>query len=548
MRVVIVGGVAGGMSAATRLRRLDETAEIIILEKGPYVSFANCGLPYYISQEIEERNALKVQRPEVLNTRYQLDIRVNNEVLKIDKDKKILSIKEDEDVYELEYDKLILSPGASPFVPNIKGLDEINHAFTLRNIPDVDKIEEYIQNNNVKSASVIGAGFIGIEMAESLKKRGLDVTVIEMADQILPPLDKEIAAFAESELNKHGIDVLLSKSAVEFTSEHVILDDGQKIDSDLIILSIGVRPESKLAKDAGLKLGVRDSIHVNEYYQTSDENIFAVGDAIAVKHNITNEDVLISLASPANRQGRQVADVIKGLKRKNKGSLGTSIVRVFDYAFASTGLNEKQVRNLDYKYEVIHLTSNHHVSYFPGAKPITMKLVFNPETKRIYGAQAFGEEGVDKRIDVIATAIKANLEVDELIELELSYAPPFGAAKDIVNLLGYAAQNIIESYSEPLQWYELEDMLEDGALLLDVRDGVAFDQAHIKGAKNIPLHFLRCRFHELPYDKTIITSCASGQLSYSAERILKQSGFKVRNLDGGLRLYSQMYPDKIETK
>ncbi len=548
MRVVIVGGVAGGMSAATRLRRLDETAEIIILEKGPYVSFANCGLPYYISQEIKERDALKVQRPEVLNTRYQLDIRVNNEVLKIDKDKKVLSIKEDEDVYELEYDKLILSPGASPFVPNIKGLDEIDHAFTLRNIPDVDKIEEYIQNNNVKSASVIGAGFIGIEMAESLKNRGLDVTVIEMADQILPPLDKEIASFAESELNKHGIDVLLSKSAVEFTSKHVILDDGQKIDSDLIILSIGVRPESKLAKDAGLKLGVRDSIHVNEYYQTSDENIFAVGDAIAVKHNITNEDVLISLASPANRQGRQVADVIKGLKRKNKGSLGTSIVRVFDYAFASTGLNEKQVRNLDYKYEVIHLTSNHHVSYFPGAKPITMKLVFNPETKRIYGAQAFGEEGVDKRIDVIATAIKANLEVDELIELELSYAPPFGAAKDIVNLLGYAAQNIIESYSEPLQWYELEDMLEGGALLLDVRDGVAFDQAHIKGAKNIPLHFLRCRFHELPYDKTIITSCASGQLRYSAERILKQSGFKVRNLDGGLRLYSQMYPDKIEKK
>lgn len=536
------------MSAATRLRRLDETAEIIILEKGPYVSFANCGLPYYISQEIKERDALKVQRPEVLNTRYQLDIRVNNEVLKIDKDKKVLSIKEDEDVYELEYDKLILSPGASPFVPNIKGLDEIDHAFTLRNIPDVDKIEEYIQNNDVKSASVIGAGFIGIEMAESLKNRGLDVTVIEMADQILPPLDKEIASFAESELNKHGIDVLLSKSAVEFTSEHVILDDGQKIDSDLIILSIGVRPESKLAKDAGLKLGVRDSIHVNEYYQTSDENIFAVGDAIAVKHNITNEDVLISLASPANRQGRQVADVIKGLKRKNKGSLGTSIVRVFDYAFASTGLNEKQVRNLDCKYEVIHLTSNHHVSYFPGAKPITMKLVFNPETKRIYGAQAFGEEGVDKRIDVIATAIKANLEVDELIELELSYAPPFGAAKDIVNLLGYAAQNIVESYSEPLQWYELEDMLEDGALLLDVRDGVAFDQAHIKGAKNIPLHFLRCRFHELPYDKTIITSCASGQLSYSAERILKQSGFKVRNLDGGLRLYSQMYPDKIEKK
>lgn len=545
MRVVIVGGVAGGMSAATRLRRLDETAEIIVLEKGPYVSFANCGLPYYISGEISNRESLKVETPESLSAKFQLDIRVESEALKIDPEHNTITVQGPDDTYEIEYDSLILSPGAKPFVPNIKGLDQVHHAFSLRNIPDVDKIDAYITKHSAKKATVIGAGFIGLEMAESLKNRGLEVRVVEMAPHVLPPLDEDMARFAETELKRHDIEVITSKSAREITEEYVILNDGTKLESDLVILAIGVVPESTLAKNANLKLSIRDSIQVNEKYQTSNKDIYAVGDAISVKHSITQEDILIALASPANRQGRQVADVIMGMDRKNKGSLGTSIVRIFDLAFGSTGLNERQVKAHGYDYEVVHVTSNHHVSYFPGAEMITMKLLFNAKDGSIYGAQAFGKEGVDKRIDVLATAIKANLKVEDIPELELSYAPPYGAAKDIVNLVGYAALNIMEGLSESVQWHELEGLMEEGAFLLDVRDPLSHRAAHIEDAKNIPLNFLRCRFHELPYDKLIITSCASGQLSYNAERILKQSGFKVKNLDGGLMLYNQVRPDKV---
>lgn len=533
------------MSAATRLRRLNETAEIVVLEKGPYVSFANCGLPYYISREISNREALKVETPESLSAKFQLDIRVQSEAVKIKVEDKIINIQGPDGLYDLSYDALILSPGAKPFVPDIKGLDSIHHAFSLRNIPDVDRIDAFIEKNKSRKATVIGAGFIGLEMAESLKNRGLDVTVVEMAPHVLPPLDEEMARFAESELKHHGIKVITSKSASEITQTHVILNDDTELESDLVILAIGVVPESTLAKDAGLELGIRGSIKVNEKYQTSNQDIYAVGDAISVTHSITKEEVLIALASPANRQGRQVADVIMGLDRKNKGSLGTSIVRIFEMAFGSTGLNERQIKAHGYDYDVAHVTANHHVSYFPGAKPVTLKLLFNPKDGSIYGAQAFGEEGVDKRIDVLATAIKANMKVEDLVELELSYAPPYGAAKDLVNLVGYAAQNLMEGLSESVQWHELEDLMEDGAVLLDVRGPLEFRMAHIENAKNIPLHFLRCRFHELPYDKLIITSCASGQSSYNAERILKQAGFKVKNFDGGLRLYNQVMPEKI---
>ena len=546
MKIVIVGGVAGGMSAATRLRRLNETAEIIVLEKGPYVSFANCGLPYYISGEISERNSLKVETPENLSTKFQLDIRVNSEALKIEVDNKTITVQGPDEVYDINYDALILSPGAKPFVPNIEGLDQVQHAFSLRNIPDVDKIHSYIQSNKPENATVIGAGFIGLEMAESLTKRGLNVTVVEKAPHVMPPLDEEMARVAETELKNYGVEVITSKSANKITEDFVILDDGTKIESDLIILAIGVIPESDLAKNAGLDLGIRGSIQVNEKYQTSNKNIYAVGDAISVKHSITNRDVLIALASPANRQGRQVADVIMGMDRKNKGSLGTSIVRIFDQTFASTGLNERQIKAYGYDYDAVHVTSMHHVSYFPGAEMLTLKLLFNPKDGTLYGAQAFGKEGVDKRIDVLSTAIKAKLKVDDLPELELSYAPPYGAAKDIVNLVGYAAQNIKEELSENVQWYELEGLLEKGALLLDVRDPLSYRASHIEGAKNIPLHFVRCRLHELPYDKLIITTCASGQMSYNAERILKQSGFKVKNLDGGLMTYNQVRPNKIK--
>ncbi|CAM3601989.1 FAD-dependent oxidoreductase [Erysipelothrix urinaevulpis] len=548
MRIVIVGGVAGGMSAATRLRRLNEMAEIVVLEKGPYVSFANCGLPYYISREIPNREDLIVQRPEVLNTRYQLDIRVKSEVIKINKEDKTVVIQDENNTYDLAYDALILSPGAKAIIPNIKGIHEFNHIFSVRNIPDIDAIDNYIKNNEVKNALVVGGGFIGVEMAESLHNKGLKVSLVEMADQILPPLDKEMAVHAQDELIHQGINVITSKAASEFKEKTVVLDDGREINADLVILSIGVQPENKLAKDAGLELGIKGSIKVDANYQTSDPNIYAVGDAIAVKHSITNEDVLIALASPANRQGRQVADIISGIERSNKGSLGTSIVRVFNQAFASTGLNQKQLDALNYDYETVHVTSTHHVSYFPNAMPMTFKLLFNKDTGVIYGAQGFGYEGVDKRIDVLATSIKAKLTIDDLPELELSYAPPYGAAKDMINLLGYAALNIKENLSDSIQWSELDDELEKGAFLLDVRDGVSHNQGHIKGSHNIPLHFLRCRLHELPYDQTIITSCASGQLSYAAERILKQSGLKVKNLDGGLRIYGKMKPENLGKK
>ncbi len=547
-RIVIIGGVAGGMSAATRLRRLDETAEIIILEKGPYVSFANCGLPYHISGEISEREDLIVQSSEALSARFQLDIRTESEALSIDREAKEVLVSGREGEYALAYDALVLSPGASPFVPPIEGLSEQKHVFTVRNIPDVDRIKAFIEEEKPQKAAVIGAGFIGLEMAESLRHLGLDVSVIEMAPHVLPPLDQEMAAFAENELKRHDVEVITGASADRFEGRSIHLSNGSSLEADLVILSVGVTPESKLAKEAGLELGMRGGILVDEYYRTSDENIYAIGDAMITKHFITGEDAMIALANPANRQGRQVADVIMGIDRKHKGSLGTSILRLFDLSLGSTGLNERLLENAGYDYDVVHVRAQDHVSYFPGATPINLKLLFNKETGEIYGAQAVGKKGVDKRIDVISTAIKAGLKVEDLPELELSYAPPFGAAKDIVNMAGYAALNMQEGYTDTIQWHELEAYLEDGAILLDVRDALSFEAAHIEGAKNIPLNFLRCRFHELDHEKTIIVTCASGQNSYNAERVLKQAGYRVKNLAGSLSIYSEVYPEKIVKK
>lgn len=547
-KIVIVGGVAGGMSAATRLRRLDEMAEIIILEKGPYVSFANCGLPYHISGEIADRDDLIVQSSEALSARFQLDIRTESEALSIDRDRKTVRVGGRDGEYELEYDALILSPGARPFVPPIEGLSELKHVFTVRNIPDVDRIKTFIENEQPQKAAVIGAGFIGLEMAESLRHLGMDVSVIEMAPHVLPPLDREMAAFAENELERHGIDVITGASAERFDHHTIHLSNGQTLDADLVILSVGVTPESSLAKDAGLELGMRGGIVVDEHYRTSDPDIYAIGDAIIVKHFITGEDTMIALANPANRQGRQVADVIMGIDRKNQGSLGTSILRLFDLSIGSTGLNERLLKQSGYDYDVVHVRAQDHVSYFPGATPINLKLLFNKETGQIYGAQAVGKKGVDKRIDVLSTAIKSGLKVEDLPELELSYAPPFGAAKDIVNMAGYAALNMQEGYTETIQWHELDDYLAEGSILLDVRDALSFEAAHIEGSKNIPLNFLRCRFHELDHEKTIIVSCASGQNSYNAERILKQAGYKVKNLAGALSVYGEVYPEKIVKK
>lgn len=544
---IIVGGVAGGMSAATRLRRLNENMNIIVLEKGPYVSFANCGLPYHISGEIIEREELILQTPEKLAARFQLDVRVETEVIKILAESKTLMVKnQDGEEEALSYDHLILSPGAKPFVPPIKGLEESKHVFTLRNVPDTDRILTYIEANKPKTAAVIGAGFIGLEMAESLKALDMDVTIIEKAPHLLPPLDVEMAAFIQDVITQEGVDVITNNSATQITETGLVLEDGSDLQADIIIMSVGVQPESTLAKEAGIKLGIRDGILVDENYETSIKDIYAVGDATLTKHIITQEDTMIALASPANRQGRQVADVISGLNRKNKGSLATAIVRVFDSAIGSTGLNERQVQALGYDYAAVHVRANNHAGYFPNATPLVLKMIFNKLDGTIYGAQVFGKEGVDKRLDVISTAIKAGMSVEDLMELELSYAPPFGSAKDPVNMLGYAASNIVEGLSENVQWYEIEDLKETDVQMVDVSTPAEYAGSHIKGFINIPLDDLRCQLTQLNPEKDVIVSCRSGQRSYMAERILKQSGFKVRNLDGAIGIYKMGNPGGIE--
>lgn len=549
MRFVIVGGVAGGMSAATRLRRLNEDAEIIVLDKGPYVSFANCGLPYYVAEEITERSSLLVQTPEQLYARFRLDVRPNSEATAIDPEKKEVTVSSQEGTYVLEYDKLLLSPGAKAIVPDTEGLEEAQNVFTLRNVPDVDAITNYIEKNQPKKAVVIGAGFIGLEMVESLANRGIEVTLVEKAPHVLPPFDEEMAAYITNELKAKGIRLYtgVAASAFQDKGQTVILENGEQLESDMTLLSVGVRPESSLVQEAGLEIGMRGGIVVNEQYQTSNPDIYAVGDAIIVKQQITGEDTMIALASPANRQGRQVADIMSGLKRSNKGSIGTAIVRVFDLTAASTGLNERQLQQSGLEYASIHIQGKSHAGYYPGAETINLKLIFHPENGKIYGAQAVGGEGVDKRIDVVATAIKGTLTVQDLMELELTYAPPFGSAKDPVNMAGYAATNIVEGISQNIQWHELEGLQEDGYQLLDVRNESELQQnGELPDAIHIPLDQLRDRLHELDSEKSYIVSCHSGLRSYLAERTLKQHGFQnIKNLDGAFSLYSTVQPEKI---
>ncbi|HEM4767049.1 TPA: FAD-dependent oxidoreductase [Streptococcus suis] len=582
MKIIIVGGVAGGMSAATRLRRLMEDAEIIVFDKGPYVSFANCGLPFHVSGEIAERSSLLVQTPERLKARFELDVRPETEVLSIDPAKKEVTVSSQGKTYSESYDKLILSPGAKPFVPAMEGQAEADNVFTLRNIPDLDKIMAKLDGLSTGKATVIGAGFIGLEMAESLAKKGLDVTIVEKAPHVLPPLDEEMAAFVQAELVKNGISVITGQSAQLFKNkgQTIVLEDGQELPSDVTILSVGVQPENDLAQSAGIELGLRGGILVDENYQTNQSDIYAVGDAIVVKNQITDHDALISLANPANRQGRQVADSIYHLHLKtsltsldlpsvapaatspslkanlinpaektntifNKGSIGTAIVRAFNVAAASTGLSERLARQTFDQVAVVHTTGNDHAGYYPGATAITLKLIFNPQTGIIYGAQAVGQKGVDKRIDVLATAIKAGLTIFDLPELEFTYAPPFGSAKDPVNMIGYAAMNLAEGLSDNVQWHQLKDELAKGKVLLDVRTASEVVNGRFANAVNIPLDDLRLRLVELDADKEYIVSCHSGLRSYIAERILKQKGFKVANLDGAYSLYNTVRPEEI---
>ncbi|HFC9303545.1 TPA: FAD-dependent oxidoreductase [Enterococcus hirae] len=546
MKIVIVGGVAGGMSAATRLRRLKEDAEIVVFEKGPYVSFANCGLPYYLSGEISERENLLVQTPESLAARFQLDVRPNHEVTAVYPDEKKVEVLSDGKKWQESYDVLLLSPGAKPVRPAISGLAEAKNVYTVRNVPDIDMVMNALEEQP-KKAVVVGAGFIGLEMAENLKKRGLAVSIVELAPHVLPSLDEEMAVHIQNELIKQGVHVQTKRSvtAFEHGGKQLRLDDGTTIDSDLTILSVGVQPDSTLAKMAGLETGLRGGIVVNEHYQTSDPSIYAVGDAIVVKQQITGADALISLASPANRQGRQAADNIAGIVRNNRGSLGTSIVRVFDLAAVSTGLTERMAQQANLPFSVVHVSGKDHASYYPEATDILLKLIFHPKTGEIYGAQGVGAKGVDKRIDSLATAIKGQLTIFDLPELEFTYAPPFGSAKDPVNMLGYVAMNVAEGLSETIQWHELPEALAQGKILLDVRNEGELQNGAFKDALNIPLNDLRCRLAELDREKEYIVSCHSGLRSYLAERILKQAGFHVQNLDGAFALYHAVRPEDL---
>ena len=546
MKIIIVGGVAGGMSAATRLRRLMEDAEILVLEKGPFVSFANCGLPYYVSGEIADREALLVQTPESLSARFNLDVRPFHEVTAISPDKKTVTIKNEQGTFEETYDKLILSPGAKPLIPEMAGVAEATNVYSLRNVPDLDQIMAALAMKPA-TATVIGAGFIGLEMAENLSSRGIKVTVVEKAPHVLPPLDEEMAAFVQNELIRNDVRVITGESAQSFTEQgqKIVLTNGEVLQSDMTILSVGVRPESSLAKDAGIKTGLGGGIMVDETYQTSVSDIYAVGDAIVVKQQISEEDALIALASPANRQGRQVADVIAGLKRSNRGSIGTAIVRVFDLAAASTGLSERTVKQSGLDYQVVHVSGKDHASYYPGASELTLKLVFEPKTGKLYGAQGVGEKGIDKRIDILATAIKGGLTIFDLPELEFTYAPPFGSAKDPVNMLGYAAINLSEGISDSIQWSQLKEAQEKGYQLLDVRNPEELANGRFPDALSIPLNQLRDRVSELDPTKAYIVSCHSGLRSYVAERLLKQKGFKVKNLDGAFALYKTVRPEEL---
>lgn len=547
MKIIIIGGVAGGMSAATRLRRLMEDAEIIVFEKGPYVSFANCGLPYHISGKIAEHDSLLLQTPESLKKRFNLDVRPFHEVIAINPEKQEVTVKHKESLLTERYDKLILSPGAKPFVPTLEGIEEADNLFTLRNVPDLDRIMSHLENIKQGKAVVVGAGFIGLEMAENLVMKGLDVTIVEKATHVLPTLDQEMASFVQQELTTKGVRVITQQSltAIKDKGRQLILEDGSRLESDITILSVGVQPDSKLAEEAGIALGLRGGILVDQNYQTSLPHIYAVGDAILVKQEITGQDALISLASPANRQGRQVADVIAGLKRTNRGSIGTAIVKVLDLAVASTGLSERAVKSLGYPLSIVHTTGKDHAGYYPGATDIVLKLIFSPVDGRIYGAQAIGQKGVDKRIDVLATAIKAGLTIYDLPELELTYAPPFGSAKDPVNMIGYASMNLAEGLSDSIQWHQLSDELAKGKILLDVRNEAELKNGRFKDFIHIPLDNLRDNLDQLDKKKDYIVSCHSGLRSYIAERILKENGFSVQNLDGAYFLYQTVLPEDI---
>lgn len=544
-KVVIVGGVAGGATTAARLRRNDEFAEIIMFERGEYISFANCGLPYHIGGVIPSRDSLIVQSVEDMSKKFNVDIRTFSEVIEIDKDNKMVTVREVETgkTYTESYDKLVLSTGAQPIKPPIKGIEESTNVFTLRNIPDMDLIMKHIKDNKPKRAVVIGGGFIGVEVLENLHHLGLRVTLVEMAPQVMAMFDFEMAQIIHQHIVDQGAGLILNDGVKAF-SDHgskITLTSGTVLQSDLTILAIGVRPDNQLAKQVGLTLNHRGGIEVDQHFLTSDKNIYAIGDVIDVEQIVSGETMSIALAGPANKQARFVADHICGSKDIYPGTIATSAAKIFEKNVASVGINEKALKRLGKKYKAIHLHPTSHASYYPGAEPISMKVMFDPETEEIYGAQAVGGEGVDKRIDVLATAIFGKIKVTDLRHLDLAYAPPFSSAKDPVNMVGFIADNILNQKVEVVTWQEMSELASKGARVIDIRERAEHLIEHLPGSINIPLSELRQRLDEIPKDEMIYVYCQVGQRGYTAARLLIQHGYQVKNLDGGFKSYSCVF-------
>jgi len=545
MKTIIIGGVAGGATAAARLRRLDEKAEIIILERGEYVSFANCGLPYYIGGVITDRADLTLQTPQSFKTRFHIDVRVLNEAVKINPNTKTVTVKNlrTGETYEETYDNLILSMGAEPIRPNIDGADGSN-VFTLRNIPDTLKIKNYIATAKPHSAVVIGGGYIGVEMAENLVEAGLKVAIVELADHLIAPLDFDMAADVHRYIKSKGVYLHMNNGVKAISGNTVILQNGE-ITADMIILSVGVRPETAIAKDAGIELNPRGSIVVNNKMQTNIPDIYAVGDAVEVEDFITKKPVFIPLAGPANKQGRIAADNIAGYESVYTGTQGSAVLKLFDMTVATTGLNEKSARLAGIDYDKTYTYSASHATYYPGAAQMSVKALWDKKTLKIIGAQIVGFDGVDKRMDVLATAIRFGAKITDLTTLELCYAPPFGSAKDPVNMLGFVAENIVSGKLKQFFWHDVENLPRDGSVfLLDTRTPYEVMNGKIDGFVNIPLDSLRERLDEIPKNRPIYVHCHSGLRSYLACRILTGNGYDCYNLAGGWRLYESVINER----
>lgn len=554
MKVIIIGGVAGGASAAARIRRLDETAQIIVLERSNYVSYANCGLPYFIGGVIREQAELTLQTPQSFWERFHIDVRVRNEAVDIDVKSKTVAIRrlDTGEIYHEQYDKLLLSPGAKPVVPHLPGVTS-DRIFSLRTVEDTLRIRKFIEEYKPATAVLVGGGFIGLEMAENLTAMGISVTVIQRSNQLFAPMDADMASFIHAQMRSHGVKLKLEKTVTGFSSKGgkpvTMIKDSEPISSDMVLLGVGVEPDTVLAEKAGLALGIRGAVAVNEYMETSVPDIYAVGDAVEVSHFVTGKKSLISLAGPANKQGRIAADNICGGNSMFKGTQGSSVIKIFEMTGAVTGINEKTAEAAGLVYDKVVLSPVSHAAYYPGGQTMYMKVLYEKETLRLLGAQIAGYEGVDKRIDVIAAAIRAGMTADKLAELELAYAPPYSSAKDPVNMAGFMIENLETEKVAQFHWNEVEKLKCDGSMtLIDVRTAEEFDSGHIKGFFNIPVDELREHIEEFDIKKPVYVVCQSGLRSYIACCILSQYGFECYNLSGGYGFYSAVMHEKQMAK